>query len=294
MTEIEPFSNGEFSLTFTPDATDGYRVDAIAVAQQLGFREPHDLLRAIPQAEKGSELARTPNGGHAKRSYLTEAGFYRALGQRQAARIVDPAARDYVERFQAWVYGEVLPQIRRTGAYVPAPAAPAIPQTLSEALRLAADEHDARLLAEQRAAIATQEREIVVAALESATPAIAYHEKYVNPEKVALIKVWAAGFGLTEPQARSLLLSKNIIYRVVVGRRFSTSRNCWEEEHEWRARAGRVTFEWFDLRPQDRAPLRHNGQVRSTLYVRMAYALDLAKKVGLEVPTPSTTLALEA
>lgn len=148
--EITLFDNGEFRLEFQPDGAGGFLVDAPTVARQLGFREAHDLLRNIPAGEKGSALARTPNGG--QRTYLTEAGFYRALGQRQAARIPDAAARDFVERFQSWVFGDVLPKLRR-GELVPAaPARPAIPQTLSEALRLAADEHDRANAAEQKVA----------------------------------------------------------------------------------------------------------------------------------------------
>lgn len=37
----------------------------------------------------------------------------------------------------------------------------------------------------------------------------------------------------------------------------------------------------YEPRPQHNAPRHHNGQVRQTLYVRQAYALDLAKAVGL-------------
>ncbi|GAB3464221.1 hypothetical protein GCM10027398_08420 [Azotobacter salinestris] len=43
------------------------------------------------------------------------------------------------ERFEEWVVGEVLPSIRKTGSYGVTCHAPAIPQTLPEALRLAAD-----------------------------------------------------------------------------------------------------------------------------------------------------------
>jgi len=75
-------------------------------------------VRSIPEPEKGSEIVRTP-GGDQRVWYLTEPGFYRAVGQRQATRIKDPAARERVARFQGWVYGEVLPAIRRTGSYQP-------------------------------------------------------------------------------------------------------------------------------------------------------------------------------
>lgn len=110
-----PFRNEEFELTVTPDG-DSFRVHAPGLARALGFRDAYRLLEAIPEDEKGYTIACTP-GGEQRIGYVTEAGFYRCLGQRQAARIKDDSIRDQVERFQGWVYGEVLPQIRRTGSY---------------------------------------------------------------------------------------------------------------------------------------------------------------------------------
>ena len=45
------------------------------------------------------------------------------------------------KKFRRWVTGEVLPTIRKTGSYGKL-AAPAVPQSLSAALRLAADQFD--------------------------------------------------------------------------------------------------------------------------------------------------------
>lgn len=119
-----PFTNGEFHLELLSHGSEDFRVLAPGLARALGFREAHDLLRSIPMEEKGSELVRTP-GGEQSVGYLTEAGFYRALGQRQAARIVDQSARASVQRFQSWVYGEVLPTIRKTGGAYIAPGSQA-------------------------------------------------------------------------------------------------------------------------------------------------------------------------
>lgn len=128
---------------------------------------------------------------------------------------------------------------------------------------------------------AEEEKKVLESALESAAPAIAYHERYVSNDDVATAKTWGAQFGLTERQAYSLLVEKNIVYKHSIGRRWSGSKQKVVEEYEYRARAGRVTFAWFDLRPQHNAPRHHNGQVRQTLYVRQEHALDLGRKVGL-------------
>lgn len=154
MTTLSPFQNGEFQLVVTEHEQDGFRVQAPGLARALGFREAFDLLRSIPTEEKGSELVRTP-GGEQRIGYVTEAGFYRALGQRQAARINDETMRGQVERFQSWVYRDVLPAIRRTGAYsvtVTEAAGVAIPQTYAEALRAAADQAERADAAEAKVA----------------------------------------------------------------------------------------------------------------------------------------------
>jgi prophage antirepressor-like protein len=119
-TTLAPFRSDEFELTITEHPVDGFRVVASGLARALGFRQALDLTRGLPDDEKGYELVRTP-GGEQAAAYVTEAGFYRALGQRQPARITDPEVRAQVERFQSWVYGTVLPQIRRTGTYSATP-----------------------------------------------------------------------------------------------------------------------------------------------------------------------------
>ncbi len=135
---------------------------------------------------------------------------------------------------------------------------------------------------------AEEELAVVTAALESATPAIEYHDRYVLNDDVVIVKVWGQQFGLTEPAAYSLLMDKKLIYRVNLGERWSGSKQRREAVHEYRPRAGRQSFAWFDLRPQHNAPRHHNGQVRQTLYVRQAFALDLAKACGLVPAMPAT------
>jgi prophage antirepressor-like protein len=115
VSEVQLFNNEEFELRITPDG-DSFKVEAPGLARDLGFKDAYDLVRGIPEEEKGSEIVRTP-GGDQKVWHVTEPGFYRALGQRQAARIKSEEIRSQVIRFQNWVYRDVLPAIRRTGSY---------------------------------------------------------------------------------------------------------------------------------------------------------------------------------
>lgn len=112
---VERFTNSEFNIELVPDG-DGFKAVASGVAQALGHADARDLIRNIPDNEKGSEIVPTP-GGDQQVWVLKEPGFYRAIGQRQAARIKNPEIRAQVERFQSWVYGEVLPSLRKHGHY---------------------------------------------------------------------------------------------------------------------------------------------------------------------------------
>jgi prophage antirepressor-like protein len=120
MSSIQLFNNGEFELRVSPDG-DTFTVEAPGLASALGHREAYDLIRSLPDDETWSApvRVRSANGVEQNRRIwiVTEPGFYRALGQRQVSRIKDPAARAQVERFQNWIYREVLPSIRRTGRY---------------------------------------------------------------------------------------------------------------------------------------------------------------------------------
>lgn len=113
MNAIQPFTNDEFSLDFIPDG-ESFKVAAPGLARSLGFRDAYNLTASIPEGEKGYSLVSTPNGEQRVLA-VTEAGFYRALGQRQTTRIRNSQVRESVERFQSWVYGDVLPSLRRAG-----------------------------------------------------------------------------------------------------------------------------------------------------------------------------------
>jgi prophage antirepressor-like protein len=77
------------------------------VCDILGITRVSDALRDFPQNEKGAVNTRTPGG---KQEVLTinEPGLYRLIFQ---------SRKPEAERFKTWVFTEVLPQIRRTGAF---------------------------------------------------------------------------------------------------------------------------------------------------------------------------------
>ncbi|MFI2078704.1 Bro-N domain-containing protein [Streptomyces triculaminicus] len=114
---IERFTNAEFDIEVLPRGT-SFIVLAPGLARGLGHRHANHMLASLPDEEKGYRIVGTP-GGDQRITYVTEPGFYRLVGQRQAARIKDTFIRDQVERFQHWVFHEVLPSLREHGHYTP-------------------------------------------------------------------------------------------------------------------------------------------------------------------------------
>lgn len=111
------------------------------VCKTLGYSNARDAMR-VHCAEKGVVKRDTPtSGGVQAMAYIDERNLYRLIMRSKL-----PSA----EKFQDWVCGEVLPSIRKTGKYATQEQF-AIPQTLPEALRLAADLADKNAALEKKA-----------------------------------------------------------------------------------------------------------------------------------------------
>lgn len=121
MNELQIFNNEEFGSVRTVEVNGKPFFVANDVAKALGYAE---TAKAIRTHCKGvSEMDIPTNGGLQTMKIIPEGDIYRLIIRSQL-----PSA----ERFERWVFDEVLPQIRQTGGYQ-------MPQTYAEALRALAD-----------------------------------------------------------------------------------------------------------------------------------------------------------
>jgi anti-repressor protein len=123
------------------------RIVAQDVAQVLGYDRMTNMIRMLEADERGSHIVSTP-GGPQQMTVLTESGLYHAIFH---------SRRPEAGAFRKWVTAEVLPQIRKTGAYVADPSAMSRRQMLEHMRDLAT----AGLEAEHRAeALAARNRQL--------------------------------------------------------------------------------------------------------------------------------------
>lgn len=126
MNELQIFNNEEFGEVRTVEINGKPYFMALDIARALGYARPADAISAHC---KGSVKHRVlTNGGEQEAKFIPEGDIYRLI-----VRSNLPSA----EKFERWVFDEVLPEIRRTGGYQ-------MPQTYAEALRAYANEVEQR------------------------------------------------------------------------------------------------------------------------------------------------------
>lgn len=126
MEGLQIFSNSEFGEVRTLDVDGRPYFAGTDVARALGYAIPS---KAVNTHCKGVSKMEAPTpGGVQKLLFIPEGDLYRLIISSKL-----PSA----EKFERWVFEEVLPSIRKTGAY-----GVQVPRTLKEALQLALEQEE--------------------------------------------------------------------------------------------------------------------------------------------------------
>ena len=106
MNELMVFNNPEFGTIRTIEESGKVLFCGNDAAKALGYKRPKDAVSAHC---KGAVKRRTlTKGGEQEMLFIPEGDIYRL-----AAKSELPGA----ERFESWIFDEVLPSIRRAGSY---------------------------------------------------------------------------------------------------------------------------------------------------------------------------------
>lgn len=132
MNDIQQFTSNEFGTIRTVEQDGKVLFCGKDVAAALGYRRPKDAIAAHC---KGAAIHRPlqTEGGMQQARFITEGDLYRLIASSKL-----PSA----QKFESWVFDEVLPSIRRQGGYMAAREDETPEQIMARALMLAKDTMD--------------------------------------------------------------------------------------------------------------------------------------------------------
>lgn len=193
---VQVFGNKEFGNVRVMEEDGKFLFCGSDVARALGYVNINDALRRhCKGVVKRDTLT---NGGMQSLSYLPEGDVYRLITHSKI-----PSA----EKFEAWVFEDVLPSIRKTGGY-----GNALTQEQSLALAIVnADTIEARAVAlsEYRIAITAP----LKAAIEEQKPKVTYCDMVLSSDSLTPITVIAKDYGMSAQAMNKKLAELGIQYK---------------------------------------------------------------------------------
>ncbi len=148
MNAITPFHFGDQQVRVISDDQGEPWFVAADVCRVLALSKPENAYGRLDDEEKDTLIVGTP-GGQQEMVIINESGLYSLILTSRKAE---------ARKFKKWVTSEVLPAIRKTGAYAAAPAMPvvrnaAMQLVIAQAMELDRLEQEQQLLASRVEAV---------------------------------------------------------------------------------------------------------------------------------------------
>ena len=195
MNQMEIFKNPEFGSIRTFEQNGEVLFCGKDIAQALGYRRPADAIAAHC---KGVCVLPTPsNGGIQQMKFIPEGDVYRLIVHSKL-----PSA----ERFERWVFDEVLPSIRQHGAYLTRDKLWEVATSPEALLKLCTD-----LLAEREKNAALREDNT---RLQSKA---VYYDLFIDLHHSTNLRTTAKELDVPERRFVRFLLERRFVYRTPSG-----------------------------------------------------------------------------
>jgi len=193
---IQIAEDAEFGKVRIVRDGDRFLFAARDVAKALGYKRPAD---AVKQHCKGVGVLPTPSaGGVQETKFIPEGDVYRLI-----IRSKLPSA----QRFEKWVFDEVLPAIRRNGGYMTESLVQQVirnPELIYSFAQRMMEEH--------------ARNEELEKALSDARPKAAYYDAFVNPEDCTNVRTTAKQILVPERRFVRFLIGNGYLYRAPSGK----------------------------------------------------------------------------
>ena len=193
--KMEIFKNDEFGSVRVVKDGDKYLFCGSDVAKALGYAIP---TKAVNTHCKGvSKMEAPTNGGVQQLLFISEGDVYRLITHSKL-----PSA----ERFEAWVFDEVLPTIRKHGVYMSDSMLDQVMQRPEIVLLMA------EALLKERA-----EKDEIGMELNAARPKAEYFDAFIHPEDCTNIRATAKELQVPERWFCRFLQKTGFMYRCPAG-----------------------------------------------------------------------------
>ncbi|WP_144517314.1 phage antirepressor KilAC domain-containing protein [Bacillus thuringiensis] len=171
------------------------------VAKVLRYSNPHKAIRDHCKQEGVNETLVPTNSGKQVKKFINEPNLYRLIVKSKLPQ---------AEQFEKWVFEEVLPSIRKHGAYMTPPTINALLQDPDLLIGLASQlkhEQQARQVAEQKNLMLTQQ------VAENASK-ITYLDQILQSKDTVTVSQIAADYGLSAVRLNKILKDEKVQYKV--------------------------------------------------------------------------------
>lgn len=195
---METFSRQEFGSVRIIEEDGKYLFCGIDVASALGYSKPRNaitahcryaLKRGVPHPQAPDKLI--------EMIFIPEGDVYRLIVQSKL-----PSA----ERFESWVFDEVIPTIRKHGAYV-TDTVLNNPDLLEQALNALKAEREKRAELEAKNAIQ-------LGIIQEMEPKVSYYDIILRTKNAVPITLIAKDYGMSATRLNRILHALDIQYRV--------------------------------------------------------------------------------
>ena len=207
MNEIQIFNNPEFGEVRTLEENGAVLFCGTDIARALGYSNPRDAIsRHCKRVVKRDGVSQTTNQHgttseqRSEMSFITESDLYRLIFGSKL-----PAA----EQFTDWVTNEILPNVRRHGAYMkPETLEAAIydPDYLLRVITVLKEETDRRKALEAANASLSAENEIMA-------PKAEYFDQLCERNTLTNFRETAKELGIQPKKFVQYLIDKKYVYR---------------------------------------------------------------------------------
>ena len=195
--KIEVFTKAEFGELRTVNVGDKIMFVASDVAKALGYSRPADAITAHC---KGSVKHRLPtNGGMQELKIIPEGDVYRLITHSKL-----PAA----EKFESWVFDEVLPSIRKHGAYMTEDTIKKVIAEPDFIIKLATELKKEREQNKQLTETCSQQQQVIG----ELKPKADYVDKILKSNSLVTITQIAKDYGMSGQGMNKVLHDLHIIY----------------------------------------------------------------------------------